>query len=195
MRVNEAMCVESTANGEAERSVRNVSFVNAQVKVVNCTVNNLSVDISQISVGPLASVALFESIDRLVGRNHVFKRSVVLIKAWLKHEAQRWALKESAQELGNKRRRMKRGGRMGDSNADMSGMVSDKVGGAVGDAASGGSGVGANKNTLMGARDGGLSSSAVTVLVASLFFCCMTLPQKSSRPGVKGERTGKAKQY
>ena len=193
MRVNEAMCVESTANKEGRKgSVRNVSFVNAQVKVVNCTVNNLSVDISQISVGPLASVALFESIDRLVGRNHVFKRSVVLIKAWLKHEAQRWALKESAQELGNKRRRMKRW-RMGDSNADMSGMVSDKVGGAVGDAASGGSGVGANKNTLMGARDGGLSSSAVTVLVASLFFCCMTPPQKSSLPGVKGERDGEGK--
>ena len=53
MRVNEAMCVEFTANKEGRKgSVRNVSFVNAQVKVVNCTVNNLSVDISQISVGP-----------------------------------------------------------------------------------------------------------------------------------------------
>jgi hypothetical protein len=53
-----------------------------QVPVVKCQVGLDRVDVSANQTEALAAVALFEKFDRLVGRDHLFKRSLILIKAW-----------------------------------------------------------------------------------------------------------------
>jgi hypothetical protein len=69
--------------------VHNVSFVNADVKIVKCAVNNIQVDISANQVGAVASVSFFDHVDQVLGRNHIFKQSLLLVKAWLQLEAPR----------------------------------------------------------------------------------------------------------
>ena len=73
--------VPGGASGEP-LTVRNVTFINADVRVVRCTVDAISVDVSVNSTGALAAAALIESADRWVGHNHLFKRALLLVKAW-----------------------------------------------------------------------------------------------------------------
>lgn len=47
----------------------------------------MPVDITGGQVGAMSTLAFFEEIDRLVGRNHLFKRTLLLCKAWAKNEA------------------------------------------------------------------------------------------------------------
>jgi hypothetical protein len=67
--------------------VRNVAFINADVRLVRCTVDNVAVDVSANQAAALAAAALVEAADRWVGRRHLFKRSVLLIKAWCELES------------------------------------------------------------------------------------------------------------
>ena len=64
-------------------TIRNVEFINARTKVANCKINNLSVDITLNQTGALASAVFLEEADRLIGMNHLFKRSLLLIKVIL----------------------------------------------------------------------------------------------------------------
>ena len=107
MIVNETLCVASCCGADAPRTqlksdhhrtgesptpvVRNISFVNGHVKVVKCVINNITVDVCPLNGPSLAAVAYFEAIDRLVGTNHLFKRSVILIKSWCAYEGERFS--------------------------------------------------------------------------------------------------------
>lgn len=64
----------------AHLSIRNVEFVNARTKLVHCMVNNTSVDITMNQIGALLGVLLIEDVDKRVGHNHLFKRTLLLIK-------------------------------------------------------------------------------------------------------------------
>uniref|UniRef100_M4BBQ8 PAP/OAS1 substrate-binding-related domain-containing protein n=1 Tax=Hyaloperonospora arabidopsidis (strain Emoy2) TaxID=559515 RepID=M4BBQ8_HYAAE len=68
-------------------TVRNVAFVNADVRVVKCTVDNISVDFTANRVGALGAVRLLDAMAVRVGRHHLFKKSLILIKAWCTHES------------------------------------------------------------------------------------------------------------
>ncbi|KAI9910322.1 hypothetical protein PsorP6_010553 [Peronosclerospora sorghi] len=68
-------------------TVRNVTFVNADVRVVKCTVDNISVDFTANRVGALGAVRLLDAMAVRVGRHHLFKKSLILIKAWCTHES------------------------------------------------------------------------------------------------------------
>ena len=87
-RVNEALCQASDeGNHEIKTSpsscvVRNVTFVNANVKLVKCVINNISVDISAGQRDSLLCSSLVESLDKVIGEEHLFKRSLLLIKSW-----------------------------------------------------------------------------------------------------------------
>jgi hypothetical protein len=70
--------------------IRNVEFINARTKVAHCLVNNVGVDITVNQIGALASVTFLEEADRLIGYDHLFKRSVLLIKAWCLNESCRY---------------------------------------------------------------------------------------------------------
>ena len=51
-----------------------------QVKLVKCVVGDLVVDVSFETLGGLCTVAFLEAIDRKIGRQHLFKRSIVLVR-------------------------------------------------------------------------------------------------------------------
>lgn len=56
-----------------------ITLFNVQVKLLKCLVDNILVDISFDTLGGLCTVAFLESIDRHIGKHHLFKRSVILV--------------------------------------------------------------------------------------------------------------------
>ncbi|KAE9615103.1 hypothetical protein Lal_00048370 [Lupinus albus] len=75
------------ANEAAEYEVKDVRFIDAEVKLVKCIVQNIVVDISFNQLGGLSTLCFLEKVDQLVGKDHLFKRSVILIKAWCYYES------------------------------------------------------------------------------------------------------------
>ncbi|CDJ64627.1 Nucleotidyltransferase family protein, related [Eimeria necatrix] len=67
--------------------IRNVHLVKADVKILKLEVDSLAVDLSVNKVGGCCSLALLELLDRRIGRYHLFKRSVILVKAWMAYES------------------------------------------------------------------------------------------------------------
>jgi|LauGreSBDMM110SN_4_FD.fasta_scaffold116935_1 hypothetical protein len=50
-----------------------------QVKLLKCLVDNVVVDISFNQIGGLCTLTFLESIDRRVGKAHLFKKSIILV--------------------------------------------------------------------------------------------------------------------
>ncbi|XP_004985241.1 uncharacterized protein LOC101755004 isoform X2 [Setaria italica] len=71
----------------AEFHVKEVQYIQAEVKIIKCLVENIVVDISFNQVGGLCTLCFLEQIDNLISRNHLFKRSIILIKAWCFYES------------------------------------------------------------------------------------------------------------
>ena len=72
-----------TPSGEADNpEIRNVQFINARTPVVTVVVGNVVVDITENQGGSVAASALLEEADNLIQRDHLFKRSLLLLKAW-----------------------------------------------------------------------------------------------------------------
>ena len=97
-KINEALCystfdqrVVATAQYDNRMVVQSVNFVNADVKLVKASINNINVDISCGQIGGLYSQALIEKLDIYIGKNHLLKRSIILIKAWAYYESGRYA--------------------------------------------------------------------------------------------------------
>ena len=61
-------------------TIRNVEFVNARTKLAHLVVNNLNVDITINQIGALSAATFLEDADILIGGDHLFKRSLLLIK-------------------------------------------------------------------------------------------------------------------
>ncbi|KAL2484939.1 PAP/OAS1 substrate-binding domain superfamily [Abeliophyllum distichum] len=74
-------------NRAARFVVKDVQVINAEVKIVKCIVQNIVVDISFNQIGGLSTLCFLEKVDRLIGKDHLFKRSVILIKAWCYYES------------------------------------------------------------------------------------------------------------
>ncbi|XVF37424.1 hypothetical protein REPUB_Repub20aG0006700 [Reevesia pubescens] len=74
-------------NIAAEFVVKDVQLIRAEVKLVKCLVQNIVVDISFNQLGGLCTLCFLEKIDRLIGKDHLFKRSIILIKAWCYYES------------------------------------------------------------------------------------------------------------
>ncbi|KAJ6847112.1 uncharacterized protein M6B38_284895 [Iris pallida] len=70
-----------------EFRVREVQYIQAEVKLIKCLVENIVVDISFNQVGGLCTLCFLEEIDHLINQNHLFKRSIILIKAWCYYES------------------------------------------------------------------------------------------------------------
>eukprot|EP01038_Epipyxis_sp_PR26KG_P013999 gene13999-18775_t len=67
--------------------VNNVNFstVNMNFKVF-CTVDSIDIEMVANSRGDLCILAFLEEFSRLVGQNHLFKRSMLLIRSWWYYE-------------------------------------------------------------------------------------------------------------
>ncbi|GAB4833183.1 hypothetical protein Ancab_031427 [Ancistrocladus abbreviatus] len=74
-------------NPAAECMVKDVQYIGAEVKLVKCLVQNIVVDISFNQIGGLCALCFLEQVDRRIGKNHLFKRSIILIKAWCYYES------------------------------------------------------------------------------------------------------------
>ncbi|CDJ53571.1 hypothetical protein, conserved [Eimeria brunetti] len=77
----------SGTRGPRGPRIRNVHLVKADVKILKLEVDSLAVDLSVNKVGGCCSLALLELLDRRIGRFHLFKRSVILVKAWMAYES------------------------------------------------------------------------------------------------------------
>ncbi|MCD9640701.1 hypothetical protein HAX54_026175 [Datura stramonium] len=74
-------------NKAADFVVKDVQLIRAEVKLVKCIVQNIVVDISLNQIGGLCTLCFLEQVDRLIGKNHLFKRSIILIKTWCYYES------------------------------------------------------------------------------------------------------------
>ncbi|KAL3530970.1 hypothetical protein ACH5RR_010292 [Cinchona calisaya] len=74
-------------NENAEYEVKDTQLIDAEVKLVKCLVQNIVIDISFNQLGGLCSLCFLEQVDRLVEKDHLFKRSIIMIKAWCYYES------------------------------------------------------------------------------------------------------------
>ncbi|CAA0831367.1 nucleotidyltransferases [Striga hermonthica] len=74
-------------NENAEFHVKEVQYIQAEVKIIKCLVENIVVDISFNQVGGLCTLCFLDEVDHLINQNHLFKRSIILIKAWCYYES------------------------------------------------------------------------------------------------------------
>ncbi|XP_025802325.1 uncharacterized protein LOC112881714 [Panicum hallii] len=74
-------------NCDAEFKLTGLHFINAEVKLMKCVIENIVVDVSFNQIGGVSTFCFLELVDRQVGKNHLFKRSIMLIKAWCYHES------------------------------------------------------------------------------------------------------------
>ncbi|PSC73275.1 hypothetical protein C2E20_3343 [Micractinium conductrix] len=72
---------------DAPFKIRDVQIIQAEVKLVKCVASDVVVDVSFDTVGGLCTVAFLEAADRRIGRQHLFKRSILLLKAWCYYES------------------------------------------------------------------------------------------------------------
>ncbi|KAL5204372.1 hypothetical protein ABZP36_009243 [Zizania latifolia] len=72
---------------DAEFEVKDVQYIHAEVKLVKCIVQNIIVDISFNQFGGLCTLSFLEQVDQNFGKKHLFKRSIMLIKAWCYYES------------------------------------------------------------------------------------------------------------
>lgn len=80
------------SNGVLQKpEIRNVTFVNARTPIVTMVVGNVVVDLTENQGGSVAASALLEEADNQIQRNHLFKRSLLLLKAWAWCETPRLA--------------------------------------------------------------------------------------------------------
>lgn len=74
-------------NEKAEFKVKAIQIIGAEVKILKCLVQNIVIDISFNQLGGLCTLCFLEEVDQIVGKDHLFKRSIVLIKAWCYYES------------------------------------------------------------------------------------------------------------
>lgn len=67
--------------------IQDCQIIQAEVKIVKCVVSGLVVDISFNALGGLCAVAFLEWFDLTIGRSHLLKKSIVLVKAWCYYES------------------------------------------------------------------------------------------------------------
>ncbi|CAL9065110.1 uncharacterized protein LOC103973606 isoform X1 [Musa acuminata AAA Group] len=71
----------------AEFCVKEVQYIQAEVKLIKCLVDNIVVDVSFNQVGGLCTLCYLEEVDDLINQNHLLKRSLILIKSWCYYES------------------------------------------------------------------------------------------------------------
>ncbi|CAN6289519.1 unnamed protein product [Urochloa humidicola] len=87
--VNDVSCIleSEEQNSDAEFAVKDLERINAEVRLVKCTIGNIIVDISFNQTGGICTLCFLELVDRKIGKDHLFKRSIILIKAWCYYES------------------------------------------------------------------------------------------------------------
>lgn len=77
---DEVVYKEDGKSPHQDMTIRNVEFVNARTKITHCIVNNIPVDVTVNHSSALISLLFLEEANKEIGMNHLFKRSLLLIK-------------------------------------------------------------------------------------------------------------------
>ncbi|XP_024312840.1 uncharacterized protein LOC100823912 isoform X3 [Brachypodium distachyon] len=87
--IDDVYCILGSGeqNSDAEFEVKDLEHIDAEVKLIKCTIENIIVDISFNQTGGICALCFLELVDRKIGKNHLFKRSIILIKAWCYYES------------------------------------------------------------------------------------------------------------
>ncbi|KAK1275552.1 hypothetical protein QJS04_geneDACA001543 [Acorus gramineus] len=85
-KVRDVLEKEEKSEG-AEFHVMEVQYIQAEVKIIKCLVENIVVDICFNQLSGLCTLCFLEEVDNLIKQNHLFKRSIILIKAWCYYES------------------------------------------------------------------------------------------------------------
>ncbi|XP_048446772.1 uncharacterized protein LOC125468176 isoform X2 [Pyrus x bretschneideri] len=72
---------------DSEFQIKDVRYIRARVKVVKCFVNNMAIDISFNQTAGLSTLCFLEQVDQLIGKDHLYKQSIILTKAWCYYES------------------------------------------------------------------------------------------------------------
>lgn len=111
VKINEALCLSAFSNASRgdglsaiseEFTVSNVSFQNSENKHIRSIINGVSVDISTNQLSSILMEGLIEKVDNFVGENHLFKRSLLLVKAWIQYESVRFSNGSGSNQLASR---------------------------------------------------------------------------------------------
>lgn len=69
-----------------EYRLEDVTIINAAVKLIKLYCNGIQIDISFNQIGGICTFSYLEAVDQLVGKDHLFKKAILLIKAWCMYE-------------------------------------------------------------------------------------------------------------
>ncbi|KAM1595305.1 hypothetical protein PS2_001568 [Malus domestica] len=72
---------------DSEFQIKDVHYIRARVKVVKFFVNNMAIDISFNQTAGLNTLCFLEQVDQLIGKDHLYKKSIILTKAWCYYES------------------------------------------------------------------------------------------------------------
>ena len=75
--------ISAMSDGLTSSTIKNVEFVNARTKLLHCSINNVGVDITVNQISALLTAAFLEDVDLHIGQNHLFNRSLLIIKVSL----------------------------------------------------------------------------------------------------------------
>jgi len=67
--------------------VKDIVVIHADVRLLKCVVDGIVVDVSANQFGGLATLAFLNEVNAKIGKNDLFKRSVILVKAWAFYES------------------------------------------------------------------------------------------------------------
>ena len=70
----------------ANPKLRDISIINADVKLVKFYYDNMPVDLTFNQTGGICSLVFFEELDKELGKEHILKKSILMIKAWCLYE-------------------------------------------------------------------------------------------------------------
>ena len=110
MKVNEVLCKASNSEEEEEGKeegkeennnkrrpkeegghehvLSNVNFVNTgETRAIRCTVDSVTVDMTANNIEELYQTTFLEECDLVLGKNHLLKNSLILLKAWWLYES------------------------------------------------------------------------------------------------------------
>lgn len=75
---------------QSNNKIRNLEFINARTPLAHCIVNNVHIDITVNQIGAVATAVFLEEVDRYIGKNNLFKRSLLLVKCWCLNESRKY---------------------------------------------------------------------------------------------------------
>ncbi|KAL0483927.1 gld-4 [Acrasis kona] len=68
-------------------NVKDITFINAEIKLIKCVIEGMPIDLSANQTGGLSTLCFLTEVDAAFGKDHLFKKCVILLKAWCYFES------------------------------------------------------------------------------------------------------------